>query len=101
MIIFLDNIRIVLLYQVYWLGLLFGGLVVGFFYDNVFVMNVLFLKVWGFLLLSQYDNEKFLVSKFKIWVIVEEEDEEDRDLFSSLFDFQRDEYVQKFFEFLQ
>lgn len=94
MIISSDNARIVLLYQVYWLGPLLGGLVAGLLYDNVFAMNASLLKARGFLLSSQYDNEKFPASKPKVRVIVEE-DEEDRDPLSSSFDSQRDEHAQK------
>lgn len=79
---------------VYWLGPLLGGLVAGLLYDNVFAMNASLLKARGFLLSSQYDNEKFPASKPKVRVIVEE-DEEDRDPLSSSFDSQRDEHAQK------
>lgn len=95
MIISSDNARIVLLYQVYWLGPLLGGLVAGLLYDNVFAMNASLLKARGFLLSSQYDNEKFPASKPKVRVIVEEEDEEDRDPLSSSFDSQRDDHAQR------
>lgn len=81
---------------VYWLGPLLGGLVAGLLYDNVFAMNASLLKARGFLLSSQYDNEKFPASKPKVRVIVEEEeDEEDRDPLSSSFDSQRDDHAQK------
>lgn len=89
-----DFITIVLLYQVYWLGPLLGGLVAGLLYDNVFAMNASLMKARGFLLSSQYDSEKFPASKPKIRVI-EEEDEEDRDPLSSSFDSQREEHAQK------
>lgn len=89
-----DIITIVLLYQVYWLGPLLGGLVAGLLYDNVFAMNASLVKARGLLLSSQYDNEKFPASKPKIRVI-EEEDEEDRDPLSSSYDSQREEHAQK------
>lgn len=79
---------------VYWLGPLLGGLVAGLLYDNVFAMNASLLKARGFLLSSQFDNEKFPAKKPKIRVI-EEEDEEDRDPLSSSFDSQREEHAQK------
>lgn len=60
----------------------------GLLYDNVFAVNASLLKARGFLLSSEYDNEKFSSKKPKIRVIQEEDDEEegDRNPLTSSFD---------------
>ncbi|KAK3606998.1 hypothetical protein CHS0354_023396 [Potamilus streckersoni] len=63
---------------VYWVGPLLGGIVAGLLYDNVFAANASLAKCTGCLLASKYDHEEFPPKKFKIKILEEEDDDNNR-----------------------
>ncbi|KAK3607007.1 hypothetical protein CHS0354_023406 [Potamilus streckersoni] len=56
---------------VFWLGPILGGILAGLTYENVFAVNASLAKCKGFLLSSNYDNDKYPAKTTKIRVIEE------------------------------